>query len=87
MGERVTVLGRSEAGEWFYVQNDEGQAGFVYGPRLDWSGDFEALTVVEGTAVSNTTTTAQSNACIGSACPPLTLVITSYSIHYTKLYD
>ncbi len=75
VGERVTVLGRSEVGEWFYVQNAAGQAGFVYGPRLDWTGDFEALTVVEGTAVANPTTNTTSSICAGSTCPPLTLTL------------
>jgi hypothetical protein len=75
VGEYVTVLGRSEVGEWFYVQNEAGEAGFVFGPRLDWSGDFEALTIVTGTAVANPTTNAPSNICNGSTCPPLTLTL------------
>ncbi len=75
VGEQVAVLGRSEVGEWLYVQNEAGQAGFVYGPRLDWAGDFEALAIVTGTAVANPTTNAPSNSCASSACPPLTLTL------------
>ena len=71
----MAVLGRSEVGEWLYVQNEAGQAGFVYGPRLDWAGDFEALAIVTGTAVANPTTNAPSNSCASSACPPLTLTL------------
>ncbi|MCB9008419.1 MAG: protein kinase [Ardenticatenaceae bacterium] len=77
VGEIVTVLGRSEIGDWFYVQNEAGQEGFVYGPRLEWAGDFEALTIVTGTAVSNShsTSPASTNSCAGSACPALTMVL------------
>ncbi len=77
VGEVVTVLGRSELGEWFYVQTETGEAGFVFGPRLAWAGDFEALTVVAETAVASTTTAtaAPSNSCAGAACPSLTMAI------------
>jgi hypothetical protein len=75
VGEQVTVLGRSEVGEWLYVQNEAGKAGFVYGPRLDWTGDFEALAIVTGTAVAAPITNTPSNVCAGSACPPLTLTL------------
>jgi hypothetical protein len=75
VGEQVTVLGRSEVGEWLYVQNEAGKAGFVYGPRLDWTGDFEALTIVTGMAVAAPITNTPSNVCAGSACPPLTLTL------------
>lgn len=75
VGEQVAVLGRSEVGEWLYVQNEAGQAGFVYGPRLDWTGDFEALAIVTGTTVTVPTTNTPSNVCAGTACPPLTLTL------------
>lgn len=71
-GEIVTVLGRSEFGDWFYVQNEAGDEGFVYSPRMEWDGDFEALAVVEGTAVS-TTTSSPNSSCNGGACPTLTI--------------
>ncbi|WP_420632425.1 protein kinase domain-containing protein [Candidatus Leptofilum sp.] len=73
VGETVTVLGRSEFGEWLYVQNEAGQEGFVYAPRLGWAGDFEALTVVTGTAASNITTSTSGSSCSGAACPILTM--------------
>jgi hypothetical protein len=75
VGETVAVLGRSEVGDWFYVQNEAGQEGFVYGPRLEWPGDFEALTIITGTAVANTTNNAPSNSCAGKACPTLKLAL------------
>ncbi|VAW43144.1 hypothetical protein MNBD_CHLOROFLEXI01-2830, partial [hydrothermal vent metagenome] len=69
--EVVSVLGRSKTGDWFYVQTEDGQEGFVYGPRLAWSGNFEALQVVTTTAVSSSNPPA--NSCSGSACPTLTI--------------
>ncbi len=76
VGESVTILGRSELGEWLYVQTSAGQEGFVYGPRLDWSGDFETLTVVTDTiAFNDNLVPATSDACAGSPCPPLTLTL------------
>jgi hypothetical protein len=53
-----------------------GEAGFVFGPRLDWPGDFETLPVVSDTGVARVTTPAASNnSCGGSACPALTLAL------------
>lgn len=82
LGENVTVLGRSEVGDWFYVQNEAGQEGFVYGPRLEWAGDFEALTVITGTAVSNIVNNPPNNSCAGNACP--TLMLTLYPLPGTR---
>jgi hypothetical protein len=45
VGEHVPVLGRSTAGQWFYVLDGRGIEGFVYAPRFDWPGDFESLPV------------------------------------------
>jgi len=55
-GEQVTVLGRSAAGQWFYVRNATGVEGFVYAPRFEWSGDFDVLPVkrTEGPVVTPT---------------------------------
>lgn len=76
VGETVAVLGRSEFGEWFFVQTSEGQQGFAYGPRLQWSGDFEALTVVAETAAAPSPQTATpGKSCAGSACPSLTMLL------------
>ncbi|MEZ4592907.1 MAG: protein kinase [Chloroflexota bacterium] len=73
VGETVTILGRSELGEWLYVQNEAGEEGFVYGPRLDWAGDFATLPIVTETAVSPSTAPNSSSSCSGSACPGLTM--------------
>ncbi|MCA9900151.1 MAG: protein kinase [Ardenticatenaceae bacterium] len=73
VGELILVLGRSEFGDWFYVQNEAGQEGFVYGPRLEWSGDFEALPIVTETAVSSPISNTTNNNCSGGACPTLTM--------------
>lgn len=76
VGELVSVLGRSEVGDWFYVQTDSGEAGFVYGPRLNWPGDFASLPVVSDTDMASAIITPQtSGSCGGSACPTLTLMI------------
>lgn len=76
VGEQVSVLGRSEMGDWLYVQTNIGEAGFVFGPRLDWPGDFETLPVVSDTGVARVITPAASNnSCGGSACPALTLAL------------
>ncbi|MCP4416893.1 MAG: protein kinase [Chloroflexi bacterium] len=72
VGEVVTVLGRSEIGVWFYVQNGDGQEGFVYGPRLEWDGDFESLAMMEETAVSSNNNS-ENNSCTGADCPALTI--------------
>jgi hypothetical protein len=42
-GQGVTVVGRSSAGSWLYIQTDAGVRGFVYQPLLDWAGDFQGL--------------------------------------------
>ncbi|MCA9918049.1 MAG: protein kinase [Anaerolineales bacterium] len=73
VGESITVLGRSEFGEWFYVQTATEQQGFVYGPRLEWDGDFAALPIVSETAVASPTTNSSNNSCTGGICPTLTL--------------
>ncbi len=68
-GDEVTVLGRSLTGNWFYVLNQEAVAGFVFGERLAWTGDFDALPQVPAAANNEA---AQEN-CAGSACPRLRL--------------
>ena len=45
-GETVSVLGRSESGNWLFVLNDDFVPGFVFVERFDWDGDFEALPLV-----------------------------------------
>jgi serine/threonine-protein kinase len=70
--EVVSVLGRSEIGDWLYVQTEDGQEGFVYEPRLEWTGDFESLAVVTTTAVSGSNNSTNSN-CSGGVCPTLTI--------------
>ncbi len=69
VGDTVNVLGRSDAGNWLYVQTDEGVEGFIYTPRLQYAGDIDTLPVETPTAtfVSSNTT------CKASDCPQLTL--------------
>ena len=43
--DEVLILGRSSYGDWYYIENEEGVEGFVYAPRIEWSGDFESLPV------------------------------------------
>ena len=74
VGDAVTVLGRSEVGEWLYVQNEAGQQGFVHKPRLEWSGDFDALATMTGTAVSSINN-ATNNSCANNACPALAITL------------
>lgn len=76
IGEVVTILARSENGEWLFVQNEEGIQGFVHAPRLSWAGDIEALPVRE-TAVSSATTALPptSATCPADGCPTLALDI------------
>ena len=45
-GDNVYILGRSEIGNWLYVLNDDAIAGYVFSDRIDWAGDFEALSKV-----------------------------------------
>ncbi len=47
-GDQVTVSGRSENGNWLYVVTADGEAGFVFGDRVTWSGDVAALPIVSG---------------------------------------
>jgi hypothetical protein len=42
-GQAVTVIGRSSAGNWLYIQTDSGVRGFAYQPLFDWGGDFQSL--------------------------------------------
>ena len=72
IGESVKVLGRSKEGEWLYVETEAGKQGFVYGPRLEWPGVFEALTVLTDTAVPDNNAST-SNGCPGNICPALTI--------------
>ncbi len=44
-GEKVEVLGRATHGDWLYIRDEEGVEGFVYAPRIEWSGDLESLPV------------------------------------------
>lgn len=75
VGESVAVLGRSEVGEWLYVQTEAGQEGFVYAPRLEWSGEFDTLAVVTAAAASNPAANTANNFCTNSTCPTLSLTL------------
>lgn len=45
-GDPLTVVGRSANGNWLYVRTADGLEGFVFGERLQWSGDSETLPVI-----------------------------------------
>lgn len=51
VGEDVTILGRSSAGQWFFVRNQDNVTGYIHQSRLEWDGDFDTLPIIEATAV------------------------------------
>lgn len=67
-GEKVNILGRSESGNWLYVLNKESIAGYVFGERVDWTGDFESLPTVPVSPNQFTT-----NNCARADCPIIDL--------------
>ncbi len=78
VGDEVYVLGRSELGNWLYVQTDEGIEGFIYEPRLEWTGDTDALPIKTTIGTSANAT----NDCAKGNCP--TLSIDAYPIDGTR---
>ncbi|MBL1129695.1 MAG: serine/threonine protein kinase [Chloroflexi bacterium] len=78
IGETVVVMGRSENGEWLFVENSEGAQGFVHAPRLDWAGQTDTLPVIE-TVVTTIPLSALSPTptmtCQPGGCPLLSLDI------------
>jgi hypothetical protein len=50
------VLGRSAGGRWLYVRDEHGTEGFVYEPRFEWTGDFDGLTVIPASVVTQVPT-------------------------------
>ncbi len=66
--DEFQILGRSENGNWFYILNDEAIAGFVFGTRIEWDGDFDNLPVVP----VNSSLNPASN-CTRGNCQPLRL--------------
>ena len=78
VGDKVTVLGRAELGNWLYVQTEEGIEGFIHGPRVDYAGDVAALTIQtpSGTFVANTST------CSENGCA--SLIMDAYPILGTR---
>lgn len=69
VGDIVNVLGRSEVGNWLFVQTDESIEGFIYSPRLDYSGDVNALPIKNSSASTQTS----SKNCSDAGCPRLTI--------------
>ncbi|HRQ37701.1 MAG TPA: protein kinase [Chloroflexota bacterium] len=82
IGETVAVMGRSENGEWLFVENAEGIQGYVHAPRLDWAGQIDALPVMDtavniipnpsSNPISNPTPTTPAT-CRPGNCPLLSL--------------
>lgn len=54
--EMVTILGRSENNNWLYIQDADGNLGFVFANLLTWEGSVSSLPIRTGSAVSNPTT-------------------------------
>lgn len=73
VGEEVQILGRSQYGDWLYVRTADYEEGFVYGPRFDWTGDYNTLQIVKTSATVTNTPVAAS--CAGGGCPTLTMDI------------
>lgn len=75
IGETVAVLGRSENGEWLFVENGEGFQGFVHAPRLDWAGQIDNLPVVDMFVTYAPTVPAAATpaSCRAGGCPLLSL--------------
>jgi len=71
-GDSVTVLGRSQLGNWLYVRDAEGVEGFTFGPRFDWVGDLNDLPIM-GEREGETDTAVSPTVCDNNACPRLTL--------------
>lgn len=72
VGDEVEILGRAEFGEWLYVRDADGVTGYAYGPRFDWSGDYETLPLAEDTDTAPVMTDTAVDAC-GGACPSLSI--------------
>jgi len=70
VGAILTVLGRAEQGNWLYVLDSDYNAGYIFGDRVQWSGNLEALPVVpagEGAPTNN------AQPCAANECPKLSL--------------
>jgi hypothetical protein len=53
--EMVTVVGRSENSNWLYVQDEDGNRGFIFIDLLTWGGEVTNLPIRTGTIVTETT--------------------------------
>jgi hypothetical protein len=73
VGEQVEVLGRADAGDWFYVRDEQGVEGFAYAPRFGWQGDFEALPVQESDFTPPTPATRTPTPPPAGSYPPLSI--------------
>ncbi len=69
-GDQVEILGRAEFGSWLYVRDGKGVEGFVYGPRFDWEGEYESLSIVHIT-VTASSESVDNSSCNDTACPTL----------------
>ena len=53
--EMVTVIGRSDNNNWLYIQDGEGNQGFVFADFLSWSGVIASLPIRTGNITSEPT--------------------------------
>lgn len=54
--DMVTVIGRSDNSNWLYVQDADGNRGFVFVDFLTWEGDINALPLRSGSANTSSAT-------------------------------
>ncbi|MBK8986021.1 MAG: protein kinase [Chloroflexi bacterium] len=69
-GEVVTIIGRAAEGNWLYVLDNQYNLGYVFGSRLEWSGDWEALSVMPA---NGNEATGGTRRCAPGTCAGLTL--------------
>lgn len=79
IGDELTVIGRSQTGTWFYVQNARFKTGFIFGELVEWTGDFDALPIILDETPSEPT----NDATISEDGGPVT--ITLYSLDGTEI--
>lgn len=82
VGEEVTVLGRSQSGDWLFIRTQDNITGFAFAPRFEWDGNLEALDVYE---TDNATTLTIDSVCSVNGCPVLKMEM--YPLSETRCDD
>lgn len=73
VGDQVYIMGRSDLGNWLYVQTAEGIEGFIHQPRLNWTGNAEMLPIKSIGTVPTVAPNGTPNTCAANSCPTLTI--------------